>query len=77
MTDPMYVSVKVLEKFGFSCALLYAAWLNFVDLRDFLAGGGSLSALTISILAGLLGAAFAVHLAFDRTAAIELRQRPK
>ncbi len=73
----MQVLVRVLETLGFLCALLYAAWLNFVDLCDFFAGGGSLSALMISVLAGILGTAFAVHLAFDRTAADELRQRPK
>ena len=77
MADTMYVSVKVLEKFGFLCALFYAAWLYFVDLRDCLAGGGSLSALIISVSAGVLGTAFVVYLVLDRTAADELRQRPE
>jgi hypothetical protein len=67
----------VLEKFGLLCALFYAAWLNFIDLHDYLAGGGSLSALIISVLAGVLGTAFAVYWAFDRTATDEPRQRPK
>jgi hypothetical protein len=65
----MYVLVRVLEKFGFLCAVSYAAWLNFIDLRDYLAGGGSLAALIISVSAGLLGTALAIYWAFDRTAA--------
>jgi hypothetical protein len=73
----MHVLVRVLKTSGFLFALLYAAWLNFVDFRDFLAGGGSLPALIISVLAGILGTAFAVHSAFDRTAADEPGQRPK
>jgi len=77
MNSVMRVSVGVLETIGFLCALIYAAWLNFVDLRDFLTGGGSLSALIISVLAATVGTAFAVHLAFDRPAADELRRRPK
>jgi hypothetical protein len=77
MNAVMRISVRVLEKFGFLCALLYAAWLNFVDLCDYLTGGGSLSALTISVLAASVGTAFAVHLAFDRTAADEPRRRAK
>ena len=64
----MHVLVRVLKTSGFLCALFYAAWLNFIELLGFLAGGGSLSALMISVLAGILGTAFAVHLAFDRTA---------
>jgi len=73
----MHVLVRVLETFGFLCALLYAAWLNFVDLRDFLAGGGSLPALIISVLAGILGTAFAAHFAFDSTGTDELQHPPK
>ena len=73
----MHVLVRVLETFGFLCALFYAAWLNFIEILGFLEGGGSLSAFMISVLAAILGTAFAVHLAFDRTAADELRQRPK
>ena len=76
MLQVMCVS-RMLEKFGLLCALFYAAWLNFVDLRDFLAGAGSLSALIISALAGVLGTAFAVYWVFDRTAAPQQQQRPK
>lgn len=73
----MHVFVRVLETIGFLCALLYAAWLYFADFRDFPAGGWSLSALMISVLAGSVGTAFAVRLAFDRAAANNRRQRPK
>ena len=72
----MHILVRVLETLGFLCALFYAAWLNFIEILGFLAGGGSLSALMISVLAAILGTAFAVHLAFDRTAGDELQRRP-
>ena len=61
----MHISVRALEKFGFLCALVYAAWLNFIDpIRAYLAGDGSLSALIVSVSAGLLGTACAVYVAW-------------
>jgi hypothetical protein len=61
----MHISVRALEKIGFLCALFYAAWLNFIDpILAYLAGDGSLSALIVSVSAGLLGTACAVHLAW-------------
>jgi hypothetical protein len=60
----MQISVRVLEKFGFLCAFVYAAWLNFIDpICSYLAGGW-LSALIVSVSAGLLGTACAVYLAW-------------
>jgi hypothetical protein len=37
------ISARVLEKFGFLCAFVYAVWLNFIDpIYGYLAGDGSL-----------------------------------
>lgn len=60
----MSILVRVLEKVGILCGLVYAAWLNFIDpMCAYLAGDGWRPALIVSILTGLLGTACAVYLA--------------
>ena len=55
--------MRLFEKVGILCGLVYAAWLNFSDpMYAYLAGAGSLPAIIISISAGLFAIACAVYL---------------